>query len=145
MCGASTCIDVVGLVSSSIGEGSSFGNAAMGVGKVPPPFGSDPLVTGCALLPEMFEHLAGRLVPHVIHAGFYKLIGHDDLPLMLGPSVQNPGVIGLFADCCSSCLPTDTVFRAADVLDVYHGTCVRVCDLTSEQLRSRYTFCNEDR
>ena len=44
------------------------------------------------------------------------------MPLMLGPSVEVPGVIGLFADCCSSCLPTDAVFRAADVLDVYHGT-----------------------
>ena len=42
----------------------------MGVGKVPLPFGSDPLVTGCALLPEMFEHLAGRLVPHFIHLVF---------------------------------------------------------------------------
>ena len=31
VCGASTCIDTVGLVSSSIGEGSSFGNAALGV------------------------------------------------------------------------------------------------------------------
>ena len=56
MCGASTCIDIVGLVSSSIGKGSSFGNAAIGVGKVPLSLGSDPLATGCSLLPEMFEH-----------------------------------------------------------------------------------------
>ena len=57
------------------------------------------------------------------------------MPLICGGS----GIIGLFVDCYRSCSPTE------DVLDVYHGTCVRVCDLTSEQLRSRYTFCNEDR
>ena len=67
-------------------------------------FGSDTLVTSCALLPEMFEQIATRYVPLLIHAGFYKLIGHDDVPSMFGLSVEEPGLL------VSLRIATDLVF-----------------------------------
>ena len=103
--------------------------------------GTSPLVED-----TMFKHLEGCIFPHPIHLGFYKLIGHDNKHLMIGPSVQVTGIIGLFADSYESCMSASgMMFADGDVVGGYQGLRVQVCDMTSEQLLSRYTFRNGDR
>ena len=109
------------------------------------------VVEGLSALPCMFAHLAGCITLHSLYPGFYKLVGHDSESLMLGPSVNTPGSIGLFVDSyrpglspfgVRDCLPAGGVYQDGDVITVYGGRRVRVCDMTSEQLLSRYTFRN---
>ena len=56
------------------------------------------VVEGLSALSCMFAHLAGCITPHSLYPGFYKLVGNNNESLMLGPSVNTPGSIGLFVD-----------------------------------------------